>query len=71
MAEALLSRNQKLEQTLQGKRAQGYRVESHNDTHAVLLIKGRRRFLNLLRGEDLRYRLSFDEHGHASSRMIE
>jgi hypothetical protein len=71
MAEALLSRNQKLEQTLQGKRAQGYRIESHDDTHAVLLIKGRRRFLNLLRGEDLRYRLSFDEHGHASSRMIE
>ena len=71
MAEALLTRNQELEQTLQAKRAQGYRIESHDETEAVLLIRGRRRFLNLLRGDELRYRLSFDELGHASSRAIE
>ena len=70
MAEALLTRNQEIERTLQGKRAQGYRIESQNDTEAVLLIKGRRRFFNLRHGDDLRYRLSFDEHGHASSRTI-
>jgi hypothetical protein len=69
MAEAL-SRNQELERTLQGKREQGYRVESHNDTEAVLLMKGRRRFFNLVPGVDTRYRLTFDEHGHASSRAI-
>jgi hypothetical protein len=70
MAEALLTRNQELEATLKEKRAQGYRIESQNDTQAVLLIRGRRRFFNLLRGHDLRYRLTFDEHGRASSRAI-
>ena len=70
MAEALLTRNQEIERTLKKKRAQGYRIESQNDTQAVLLDRGRRRFFNLLRGDDLRYRLSFDEHGHASSRAI-
>jgi hypothetical protein len=71
MAEALLTRNQELERALQDKRAQGYRIETHDDSHAVLLIRGRRRFFNLLRGDDLRYRLTFDELGHATSRMIE
>ena len=70
MAEALLTRNEEIERTLQKKRAQGYRIESQNDTQAVLLDRGRRRFFNLLRGDDVRYRLSFDEHGHASSRAI-
>ncbi len=70
MAEVLLSRNEELERTLQEKRAQGYRIESHNDAEAVLLIRGRRRFFNLLHGDDLRYRLTFDEHGRASSKAI-
>jgi hypothetical protein len=70
MAEALLTRNEELERTLKEKRAQGYRIESQNDAQAVLLIRGRRRFFNLLRGHDLRYRLTFDEQGHASSRAI-
>lgn len=69
MADAL-SRDQKLERTLLGKREQGYRIESHDDTQAVLVMKGRRRFFNLLRGGEERYRLTFDEHGHASSRAI-
>lgn len=69
MAEAL-SRDQKLERTLLGKREQGYRIESHDDTQAVLLMRGRRRFFNLLRGADERYKLTFDEDGHASSRTV-
>jgi hypothetical protein len=69
MAEAL-SRNQKLERTLEGKREQGYLIESHNDTQAVLLMRDRRRFFNLFRGNHVRYLLTFDEHGHASSRTI-
>jgi hypothetical protein len=70
MAEALLSRNEELQRTLQEKRAQGYRIESHDDAQAVLLIRGRRRFFNLLHGDDLRYRLTFDAQGRASSRAI-
>jgi len=64
MAEAL-SRDQKLEQTLDEKRAQGYLIESHDDTEAVLSMRGRRRFFNLFRGDEERYLLSFDEQGHA------
>jgi hypothetical protein len=71
MAAAVLSRTQRIEHTLEGKRAQGYRVESHDDTQAVLLMRGRRRFLNLRGGEDVRYLLSFDEQGHSRSRRIE
>jgi hypothetical protein len=70
MAEAL-SRDQKLERTLNEKRAQGYQIESQNDTEAVLSMRGPRRFFNLFRGNDVRYRLSFDEQGQASSRRID
>lgn len=70
MTEAL-SRNQEIERTLDQKRAQGYRIEAHNDTEAVLLMKGRRRFFNLLGGGEERYRLTFDEQGHATSRNVE
>jgi hypothetical protein len=69
MAEAL-SRHQKLERTLAEKRAQGYRIESHNDTEAVVWMRGPRRFFNLFRGDEVRYLLSFDEQGHSSSRRI-
>ena len=70
MVEAL-SRDQKLERALDAKRAQGYRIESHDDTEAVLMVRGRRRFFNLLRGDEVHYRLSFDDQGHATSRKIE
>jgi hypothetical protein len=70
MAEAL-SRDQRLERTLDEKRAQGYQIESQNDTEAVLSMRGQRRFFNLFRGNDVRYLLSFDEQGHASSRRID
>jgi hypothetical protein len=70
MAEAL-SRDQKLERTLDEKRDQGYVIESHNDAEAVLSMRGRRRFFNLLHGNEERYLLSFDEQGHARSRRIE
>lgn len=70
MAEAL-SRHQKLERTLDGKREQGYVIESQNDTEAVLSMRGRRRFFNLRHGNEERYLLSFDEQGRARSRRIE
>ena len=71
MAAALLARKQEFEQTLKGKRAQGYRIESRDDTQAVLLMRGRRRFFNLLRGDDVRYQVSLNEEGHSRSRKIE
>jgi len=70
MAEAP-SRQEELDRTLQEKRAQGYRIESQSDTQAVLFMKGRRRFFNLFGGGEVRYLLSFDEQGHASSRKVE
>jgi hypothetical protein len=71
MATALLSRQEEFEQTLRAKRAQGYRIESQDDTQAVLLGKSRRRFFNLLGGDDVRYLLSFNEHGRTTTRRIE
>lgn len=71
MATAVPSRSEKLEQTLAGKRAQGYRIESHDDNQAVLLMRGRRRFLNLRGGHDERYLLTFDEQGDTKSRKID
>jgi hypothetical protein len=64
----VLTREQEIERTLKTKSEQGYRIESQDETQAVLVMRGRRRFFNLVRGEDERYRLTFDEHGHASSR---
>ena len=71
MAEAVQSREQVLESALVGKRAQGYRIESHDDKQAVLLMRKRRRFFNLRQGGEERYLLSVDEHGQSTSRRIE
>jgi hypothetical protein len=65
------AREQEIERTLEGKRAQGYRVEARDDTTALLLMRGRRRFFKQMRGHDERYRLTFDELGHASSQKVE
>ena len=67
MAEADRSKEQTLEQALDGKRAQGYRIESQDGIQAVLLMASRRRFFNLRRGDDERYLLSVDEHGRATT----
>lgn len=69
MAEVVRSREQALEQVLEGKRAQGYRIESHDGLQAVLLMATRRRFFR--RGSDERYLLALDEHGRATTRRIE
>jgi hypothetical protein len=69
MAEAL-SRNEKRERTLQSKREQGYRIESQDEKHAVISIKGRRRFFSLFPGVDERYQLTFDQDGHSRSQTI-
>ena len=71
MAAAVQSREQAFESVLVGKREQGYRIESHDAKQAVLLMRKRRRFFNLRRGDDERYLLSIDEHGKSTSRRIE
>ena len=71
MATALLTRQQEFEQALEAKRAQGYRIESQDDTQAVLLGRSRRRFFNLRAGDDVRYLLSFNQHGRLTNRPIE
>ena len=71
MAEVVRSREQALEQVLEGKRAQGYRIESQDGIQAVLLMATRRRFFNFRRGDDERYLMSVDEHGRATTRRIE
>jgi hypothetical protein len=68
---AALSRNEAIERALGEKRAQGYRIESQNDTEAVVWMRGPRRFLNLFRGDEVRYLLSFDENGRATSRRVD
>ena len=68
---AALPRKQEIERALDEKRAQGYRIESQNETEAVLWMRGPRRFFNLFRGDELRYLLSFDQHGRATSRRVE
>ena len=70
MAEVVRSREQALEQVLEGKRAQGYRIESQDGIQAVLLMATRRRSF-LRRGGDERYLLSVDEYGRATTRRIE
>jgi hypothetical protein len=81
MAEALVSdrpaesarmstgqRKQELARSLQAKVAQGYRVESQNDTQAVLEMGTRRRWLGLFGGTKMTYDIGVDEYGRTSSR---
>jgi hypothetical protein len=65
---SLGERKQELERTLKAKIAQGYRIESQNETHAVLRMGTRRRWFGLLGGTKMTYDVAVDEGGHASSR---
>jgi hypothetical protein len=63
-------RKQELARTLEGKLAQGYRIESRDETSAVLSIKGRSRWFGLAHGAGARYEVTIDERGRASSRRL-
>jgi hypothetical protein len=69
-SESLAGRKQELARTLESKREQGFRIESENETHAVLAIKGRRRWFGLAHGAGARYEITVDERGRASSRRL-
>jgi hypothetical protein len=62
---------EELARTLASKRAQGYEVESETDTKAVLVMKGRRRWFGLSNGESVRYEVTLDEGGRATSRRLQ
>lgn len=58
-----------LARAINAKRAQGYEVESESDTHAVLVMKGRRRWFGLSNSPSVRYEITVDG-GRAKSRRL-
>jgi hypothetical protein len=64
-----LARAQELSSTLQRKLAQGYRVESQDDTQAVLLMRGRKRWFRP--SVDSRQIVKVDEFGTAKVEKID
>lgn len=65
------TRKQRLEQLLNVKLEQGYRVESQGDTEAVLFTPGRRHWFGLFAGGDgARMSISVDEQGAATTRKL-
>jgi hypothetical protein len=63
-------RTQELARTLYRKVAQGFEVESEDETSAVLVMKGRRKWLGLAHSPSVRYQVSVDEGGRATSRRL-
>jgi hypothetical protein len=64
------ARKQELARTLDRKLAQGFEIESESDTKAVLVMKGRRRWLGLSNAASVRYEIAVDEGGRATSRRL-
>jgi hypothetical protein len=64
-------RKRKLEQMLEAKLEQGYRIESRGDTEAVLFTQGHRSWFGLFgKGEGARMMISVDEQGAAKTRKL-
>ena len=59
-----------LAETLARKVAQGFEIESESERHAVLVMKGRRRWLGLSNRPSVRYELTVDDGGTARSRRL-
>lgn len=57
---------------LEAKVQQGYEIESHGDTEAVLFIRGRRRWSGLFagHGEGARQMISVDDNGAVTTRKL-
>jgi hypothetical protein len=64
------ARKQGLARTLQRKRSEGFEIESQTDTQAVLVMKGRRRWFGLTNAASVRYEVTVDEAGSATSRRL-
>jgi hypothetical protein len=64
-------RKRKLEQLLEAKLEQGYRIESRGDTEVVLFTQGRRSWFGLFGGgQGARMMISVDEQGAAKTRKL-
>jgi hypothetical protein len=63
------ARTEELAHALKNKQAQGYTIESQNDTTAVLVIKGRKRWFRS--SVDNRQLATVDELGNATFQKIE
>jgi len=61
-------RKHALDAFLQGKVGEGFQIETHTDTHAIIVIGRRRSLLNWFRGRGAasRYVVSVDEHGEVT-----
>jgi hypothetical protein len=59
-----------LARTLEEKLKQGFTVESETETQAVLVMKGRRRWFGLTNSPSVRYEVSVDQAGRATSRRL-
>jgi hypothetical protein len=61
-------RKQALDAFLEEKVGEGFRIETHTDTHAIIVAGGRKSFLHRLRapGAGSRYVVSVDEHGEVT-----
>lgn len=64
------ARKQELARTLEQKVEQGFAIESESDTQAVLVMKGRRRWFGLANAPSVRYEVTVDERGRATSRRL-
>jgi hypothetical protein len=63
-------RSDALARTLDRKLEQGFTIESQSDRQAVVVMKGRSRWFGLANAASVRYEISVDEDGHASSRRV-
>jgi hypothetical protein len=67
-------RNRALDAFLETKVREGWRIETHTETHAIIIDGGnRKRFLSRLlrRGAGNRYVVSVDEHGEVTMIVAE
>jgi hypothetical protein len=60
-------RKDALDAFLETRRREGFEIETHTDTHAIVVERDQRKFLNRFRGRgDNRYVVSVDEHGEVT-----
>ena len=65
------TRQRQLAVILAAKLEQGYKIESHSDTEAVVVIRGPKRWFGLLpHGPSTRQRISFDDQGRLQTRGL-
>ena len=68
--QAVDRRQRELARTIDRKLAQGFEVESSDETSAVLVMKGRSRWFGLSNTESVRYEVTIDEAGKQTSRRL-